>query len=153
MDYINEIIKYHGEVKNSLFISGFTIGSFLFAMKSFIVKTMKDEYYDQKSYQKLITDHISNGGKGGYYDSLQSFSTLLFWSITFAFIGGASHITLGYFPHIASAIICLSLSLISWVLVGISLHYVKRNWTLALNAAEKRAHDKASKKRQKKQKK
>lgn len=65
MDSVCEIVKYHQEFRTALFISGFTMGSFLFSMKSVIIKTMKEDYYDLSQYQDAVKQRRQKGQKIG----------------------------------------------------------------------------------------
>lgn len=139
MDDCNFLVEYHKEFRTALFISGFTIGSFLFSMKSVIVKTMKEEYYDLDEYQDAIRQRREVGQTIGYYTQLKNFSFLLTLSITMSFLSAFSQISLGYSENYLLVSACLVLAMISFILVGISLFLVTRNWSKALDMAESRA--------------
>lgn len=130
------IIDYYQEFRTALFISGFTLGAFLFSMKSVIMKTMKEDYYDKNEYQDNIKQRRSIGQNIGYYSQLKNFSKLLISAICVSFLSALSQITLGYIEVKAVIYFCLSLALLSWVLVGIAIYYVSINWGKALDMAE-----------------
>lgn len=67
------IVQYHTDIRTSLFVSGVTIGSFLFTMKSTIIKTLKDDIFDTDEYQKDLVQKIVHSKKAKapkYYGSL-----------------------------------------------------------------------------------
>ena len=142
MESCHFLIEYHQEFRSALFISGFTIGSFLFSMKSVIVKTMKEEYYDLEEYQDAINQRISVGQNIGYYTHLKNFSFLLTSSIIMSFLSALSQISLGYVESCFSIIACLTIAFVSFSLVAISIFLVAKNWSKALDMAESRAINK-----------
>lgn len=130
------IIDYYQEFRTALFVSGFTLGAFLFSMKSVIMKTMKEDYYDKNEYQDNIRQRRSIGQNIGYYSQLKNFSKLLISAICISFLSALSQITLGYIELRAVIYFCLLLAVISWVLVGIAIYFVSVNWAKALDMAE-----------------
>ena len=111
------VVQYHSDIRTSLFISGVTIGSFLFTMKSTIIKTLKDDIFDTEEYQKDLVQKIVHSKKGKapkYYGSLSKFSSVLFWAITLSFISSLSQITLGFIDNAIVRTGCLLIALISW---------------------------------------
>ena len=134
--------QYYQEVRTALFITGFTLGTFLFSMKSVIVKTMKDEYYDNDDYQETIRQRRKLGDNIGYYSNLKNFSSLLVWSIWFAFIGALSQITIGFIENIFAMSFAILIVIVSWILVGVSIYYVSKNWSMFLEFAENQTKDK-----------
>ncbi len=130
------IVDYYQEFRTALFISGFTLGAFLFSMKSVIMKTMKEDYYDRDEYQSNIKQRRSIGQNIGYYSQLKNFSKLLIAAICISFLSALSQITLGYIEIKAVIYFCLSLAVVSWLLVGVAIYYVSVNWAKALDMAE-----------------
>ena len=136
---MDEIVIYHSEFRTALFISGFTIGSFLFSMKTFILKTMKDDYYDNNDYQRKIRQRRKLGQEVGFYTPLKNFSKLLMSSIVLSFLSALSQISVGYSSDYRAVLFCLLIAVASWVLVGIAIYYVGVNWSKALDLAEETA--------------
>ena len=136
------IIDYYQEFRTALFISGFTLGAFLFSMKSVIMKTMKEDYYDREEYQDNIKQRRSIGQKIGYYSQLKNFSKLLISAICISFLSALSQITLGYIELKPVIYFCLSLAVVSWLLVGVAIYFVSVNWAKALDMAEEIAINK-----------
>ena len=138
---IADMITYHKEVRTALFISGFTIGSFLFSMKTFILKTMKDDYYDNEEYQRKIRQRRGLGQNVGFYSPLKNFSRLLMSSIVLSFLSAIAQISIGYSSDPRAIAFCLMLAFTSWILVALSIYYVGVNWSKALDLAEDKAKD------------
>jgi hypothetical protein len=138
-DLMSEIISYHQSIKSSLFISGFTLGSFLFSMKSVIIKTMKEEIYDQADYKNDVDTSNKLLKKTGYYDSLKNFSNLLFWAISLSFVSAIINITLGYFKTSWTTMLCIIVTLVAWVIIGRALYYFQSNWSKVFEYAENKA--------------
>lgn len=139
---LEEIMNYHREFRVALFISGFTIGSFLFSMKTFILKTMRDDFYDNEDYQDKVRQRRELGQNVGFYNPLKNLSKLLLLSITFSFFSALLQISIGYIENYKAVIFCLLVAIISWGLVGVAIYYVSANWSKALDLAEKRAIEK-----------
>ena len=137
--FLKGIVLYHEEFRVALFVSGFTIGSFLFSMKSVIVKTMKEEFYEQKEYQDNITQRIYHGQKIGYYTQLKNFSLLISLSIGVSILSAVFQVTIGYTSNPYLVMICLFSSFLSWVLVSLSVYWSSRNWSILLDNSEKKA--------------
>lgn len=133
------LLAYYQEFRTALFVTGFTMGTFLFSMKSVIMKTMKDEYYDLDEYQKPISKLRKLGVDSGYYDNLLNLSRLIVAAISICILGAILQITIGYIGTLWAAVVCLFVSAVSWVLVGISVYHVGENWKKAIQFSEQRA--------------
>jgi hypothetical protein len=138
MSLVQLIVEYHTKLIPSLFISGFTIGSFLFTLKSVIIKTMKDDVYDSDEYQEVICQRISLGEEIGFYDSLKRFSNLIMKAIYFSFLSASLQITIGFFENIYTTIICMFAAGISWFFLIKSVYIVQQNWQKAFQYSEDR---------------
>ena len=141
MDCSEEIVQYYVAYRTAMFMTSLTLGTFLFSMKSFIIKAMKDEVYDQAYYQmKIMSVRIQHRQYGrdipGYYDQLRNLSKLLAFSISCAFLSALLHATLGWFEHWIPAAICLGATLTSWSAVGWSVWIVSGNWLDLIEEAE-----------------
>jgi len=136
---LNDLVAYHKEFRTSLFVSGITIGSFLFSMKTFILKTMRDDFYDNQEYQSRVRERRGLGQMIGFYDPLKNLSRLLLASIVMSFISAISQISIGYLSCPLTVILCLLLALISWAFVASSIYFVSKNWSAALDLAETKA--------------
>ncbi|MFT4850451.1 MAG: hypothetical protein ACI83B_003008 [Sediminicola sp.] len=146
MSSIHPIVIYHQTFISALFISGFTIGSFLFSMKSVIIKTLKEDVYDNDEYQDKICQKIALGSKEGFYDSLQRFSDLLLKAIVFSFISAMFQITLGYVQHPVTSIICFLIAGFSWIYLARAIYHVQDNWRKSIEYSESMAKEKLAKK-------
>lgn len=138
-ELIDAIVQYHQSIKGSLFVTGFTLGSFLFSMKSVIVKTMKEEIYDQEDYQNDIDELDDIGVKSKYYGTLEKFSDLIFWAIALSFLSAITNITLGFFSNIWTASICLVSTFSAWFYIGKALYHFQSNWSKVFEYAENKA--------------
>ena len=134
-----QIVQYHTDIRTSLFVSGVTIGSFLFTMKSTIIKTLKDDIFDTEEYKKDLVQKIVHSKKAKapkYYGSLSKFSSVLFWAITLSFISSLLQITLGFIDNALVRISCLLVALISWTLLSYAVFLVRADWSLAITFQE-----------------
>lgn len=127
-----KIVTYHETFISALFVTGFTIGSFLFSMKAMIVKTLKEEVYDHDIYQDEVCQRIATGSDEGFYDNLSNFSSLLMKAIVWSFISAICQITLGAIGCWLSSIVCLLVAFISWMYLAFAINAVHNNWGAAL---------------------
>ncbi|MEP0357051.1 hypothetical protein [Paraglaciecola sp.] len=132
------VTKYHSAILQPLFISGFTISSFLFSMKATIITTLKKDVYDTDEHKKQIEQRIKHGVDITYYESLESFSNLLMKAIYLSFASSILNISLGFVSHWITALICLSATLFSWWFLLKAMIQVQSNWKTALKYAEKK---------------
>ncbi len=137
--FVDSVISYHEEIRGALFISGFTIGSFLLSMKTFIIKTMKEEFYDVDSYQESIFQRRKLGQKVDFYGPLKRFSNLLSIAILTSFFSSVSQITIGFSGDVSLVVFCLLLAFLSWVVLIIAIYYVSLNWKKSLELSENKA--------------
>jgi hypothetical protein len=105
-------------------------------MKSVIIKTLKEDVYDQDEYIKERCEDIAiNKSKDGFYGSLKRFTRLIYSAIATSFLSAISQFTIGFLNESWSSIICLVLALISWVLLGLAVYFVQSNWIKAIDFA------------------
>lgn len=130
------IFEYFESIRVALFLSGFTVGSFLFSMKSLIISTMKSSCYDSKRHKSAVRQRRKLGESIGYYSSLRNFSILLTASIAVSVFSGLAQITLGFLREEWAVYLCLGAALLSWILLAIVLGLVSSNWLKVLEYAE-----------------
>jgi hypothetical protein len=114
-------IEYYANIRVALFISGFTLGSFLFSMKSLIVSTMKSACYDSDRHKESVRQRRALGDPIGYYSSLRRFSILLTISIAVSILSSIVQITVGFVENELVVLFCLFSAIISWALLAIVL--------------------------------
>lgn len=151
-DFTQWVVCYHVDTRNALFISGFTLGTFLFSMKSVIIKTLKEEIYDKVEYHEDIDSLKSHKYEIAYYGSLTSFSNLLFHAIALSFASAISQFTLGFIEHWFTSILCLLIAVASWVVLGFALFQVRAKWNDVFTHAEVVAEKASQKRRSKREK-
>lgn len=134
-------VEYYSNIRVALFISGFTLGSFLFSMKSLIVSTMKSGCYDSDRHKESIRQRRILGDAIGYYSSLKRFSILLTISIAVSILSSIMQITIGFIEEGWVVFICLFAAISSWSLLGLVLWLVSENWLQVLEYAEADAEE------------
>ena len=140
------LIEYYREYRTALFITGFTLGAFLFSMKAVIMQAMKEGYYDREEYQNQIAELRELGENQEYYGNLKKFSNLLITAIWISFFSALLQITLGFFSdYIFVVILCFTPAIYSWILVGKAIIEVQRNWQSLLDLSEDIAAEKNDK--------
>ncbi len=141
------LIEYYPQVRSGLFISGFTVASFLFSMKSTIIKTLKDDIYEHEKFIDKSCESIAlDKSDDGFYGRLKKFSTLIYLSISLSFLSAISQFTVGFIAASWAYFICLLLAFISWVVLGYTLYLVHENWTTLLDFEEALKREKYEKK-------
>jgi predicted PurR-regulated permease PerM len=132
------LVCYHKELRQPLFVSGFTIASFLFSMKASIITTLKKDVYDTKEHQSQIAQRIKHGKNVTYYGSLESFSNLLMKAIYFSFASSILNITIGFASFWLTTLICFITTGFAWFYLLKAMLEVHRNWKSAFEYAERR---------------
>jgi len=135
------MVCYHKELRQPLFVSGFTIASFLFSMKASIITTLKKDVYDTKEHQSQIAQRIKHGKDISYYGSLESFSNLLMKAIYFSFASSILNITIGFASFWLTTLICLIATVFSWSYLLRAMLEVQENWKSAFKYAEERVKE------------
>ena len=141
-EFLCNLIAYHQKFMPALFATGFTVGSFLFSMKSVIVRTLKEDVYDHEIYQKKVCEKIAVNENIGFYDSLSNFSNLLVKAIVLSFVSALFQISFGFFETWWASIACLSIAILSWCYLGKAIYEVHANWQDALEYADLTAKEK-----------
>jgi hypothetical protein len=118
---------YDLKLQFSLFTALLTVGSFLLAMKAFILVRLRDDVYEHKGYRKRYLDQYNNQYAGNYYSGLVSLGHLLALSVISAFISSIAQVTFGFSPLHAVKVIAPSMAVGVLVLVFIDWIYIYRN--------------------------
>jgi hypothetical protein len=141
-EFLCNLILYHQKFMPALFATGFTIGSFLFSMKSVIVRTLKEDVYDHEIYQDKVCQKVALNEGVGFYDNLSNFSGLLMKAIVWSFSSAICQISFGFFETWWASIVCLSVAIISWCYLARAIFEVHANWQDALDYADQTAKKK-----------
>lgn len=141
-DFICNFTQYHQKFMPALFATGFTIGSFLFSMKSVIVRTLKEDVYDHEIYQDKVCEKVALNEGLGFYDNLSNFSSLLMKAIVWSFGSAICQISFGFFETWWASSICLIVAVLSWCYLGKAIFEVHSNWQDALSYADQTAKKK-----------
>lgn len=135
----SKIVEYHKLFMPALFATGFTIGSFLFSMKSVIIKTLKEDVYDNELYQEETCQRIADGETDSFYENLSNFSNLLMYAIISSFISAISQIAFGFLNVWWASSICLFIAIVSWMFLGMAIYRVHQNWQDSFRFADQKA--------------
>lgn len=112
---------YGSNLRSELFGGLISIGAFLFALKTFIIVTLKRELYDSKAYtdryrlSKQLDPSIQK------LTSLNNLRIYLSFTVMCSFASACAHITIGFICHWIAALACCGLSLLSLYLFARSL--------------------------------
>lgn len=122
---------YDTKLQLVFFTAFLTVGSFLLAMKAFILVRIKDDIYRHKEYKKRYLSQYNNEYKGNYYKGLIDLGNLLVVSVAVSFVTSIAQITIGFskiywFKLIAPSLVggMLVLVFLDWLYVYLNL----RDW-------------------------
>lgn len=87
---------YDTKLQLVFFTAFLTVGSFLLAMKAFILVRIKDDIYRHKEYKARYLSQCNNEYKGNYYKGLVDLGHLLVVSVAGSFVTSIAQITIGY---------------------------------------------------------
>jgi hypothetical protein len=135
-DCVQALITYHQLLLPALFATGFTVGSFLFSMKSTIIKTVREDVFDNEKYQLEVCQKIALGKNEGFYTKLQNFSSLLMKAITWSFLSAIFQVVLGAFKTGIASGLCFMVAIVSWVYLARAIYHVQNNMRIAIEYKE-----------------
>lgn len=130
--------NFYNFYKAAFFSASLTMGTFLFAMSTFIIQTMKKEVYDNPAYQEEVTARKKAGSKSTYYGPLNRLRWAIVISISISFIGAVAQLIAGAFPNKASILLGLFFLLASIGSMFLSLYLVSANISQMFKFAEKK---------------
>lgn len=118
---------YDQKLQFAFFTAFLTVGSFLLAMKAFILVRLRDDVYKHKEYRKRYLDQ--NGSKycGNYYKGLVDLGHLLVVSVISSFVASVAQVTLGFVSLYAVKLVAPALCVGVLVLVFIDWLFVYLN--------------------------
>jgi len=94
----NKFITLYNDKLQLVFFTAFlTVGSFLLAMKAFILVRLKDDIYSHGEYKKRYLRQYNNEYKGYYYKGLIELGHLLVVSVAGSFVTSIAQISVGFF--------------------------------------------------------
>lgn len=139
---MEDFLKNYNDIRVFLFLSGLSIGTFLLSMKSFILKTLKEEMYEKPSYQEHIRSLRLRKPEERYYGPLRKLSGFISKSIFLSVSSSFLNLSTVFFNNIWWLLIVMFITVISWFFLFIVLNKVDQNWNRVLNLAEGDAEEK-----------
>lgn len=118
---------YNLKLQLAFFTAFLTVGSFLMAMKSFILVRLKDDVYGHDRYRERYLAQNDYRYKGNYYEGLLDLGNLLSLSVFWAFVASMAQISLGFLNLIQAKITAISLGIGLLVIVLVDWWFVYRN--------------------------
>jgi hypothetical protein len=130
---------YVDNLRSNFFAGFLTLGTFLFAVKTFIVVKLKEDVFDTDFYRVRLKKmrSLSGGKKLAHYAPLKNLTGLLFYAALSSLVCAVLQATLGLIERPWCAVICILSAIIAVVLLFFSLVQVKRNLDLWLEELEK----------------
>lgn len=118
---------YDTKLQLVFFTAFITVGSFLLAMKAFILVRIKEDIYRHKEYKRRYLAQYNNEYKGDYYKGLVELGYLLVVSVVGSFATSIAQITFGFSKTYSIKLIAPSLVGGMLVLVFLDWLYVYLN--------------------------
>ena len=137
-----ELSEFYGEnLRNILFTGLLTIGTFIFAVKTFIVIKLKEDVFDTEYYRKRLRRNreLSPNKKFSHYGPLKNLTVILFYASTTSLTSAILQVTIGLIGSLWSTILCILFALVSITLLFISMIFVKMNLNVWLDDLEDQA--------------
>ncbi len=134
---------YAQTLRNSLFTGLLTIGTFLFAVKTFIVIKLKEDIFDTPFYRERVERHrrAKPSGNISQYGPLKRLTSVLYYASVVALFSAVLQLTVGLFEAAWSAVLCIVSALVSISLLFTAMFLVKRNLNIWLKELEKKAEN------------
>jgi hypothetical protein len=114
------LVEYYSRYSTELFGTSMTLGTFIFAMKSFMVQTIKRDVYDTKWYVRWADEH----GLVDRYVPLRRLSKLLIWTVSACFASALVNLVFGAFDHWSFAALGCGAAALMFALVAIAVYEV-----------------------------
>lgn len=118
---------YALNIRGNLFAGLISVGGFLMAGKTFILVTMKQNVFDDKSYRENFQKMVKLDPSLKVYGPLSELKNILYYSVLMTIISSVVQMTIGLIPHWSMAIISIFFATFSIILVIDSLNLIKRN--------------------------
>ncbi len=133
---------YAANLRNCLFTGLLTIGTFIFAVKTFIVIKLKEDVFDTEYYRQRRQKHqkLSPNKEISHYGPLKNLTAVLFYASVLSLTSAVLQVTVGLIGSMWSAIVCILFALASITLLFISMVLVKINLNVWLEDLEHRAN-------------
>lgn len=87
---------YDQKLQLACFTAFLTVGSFLLAMKAFILVRLREDVYKHPLYRARYLDQNSNAYAGNYYEGLADLGRLLVISVICSFVASVAQVSLGF---------------------------------------------------------
>lgn len=138
------LFTYFAENLRSNFFAGFlTIGTFLFAVKTFIIVKIKEDVFDKKFYIERVKKQqkLKPQKKIEHYTPLKRLTSVLFYAALTSLISATLQLTLGLIEQNWTAVVCTISAAIALIMLFISMFLVKTNIDIWLEDLEKQKRE------------
>lgn len=137
---VRDLLEFHEEFRTALFLSSLTLGTFLFAMKSLILQTVKREVYDNPYHQdKVASRSMKLGETPKYYAGLSRFSKLIISAISLSLLNAFVQVLSGFFVSFGFSLASLILTAICWSVFAWVLYQSSENISSIIDYAQNEA--------------
>ncbi len=130
---------YAENLRNILFTGLLTLGTFLFAVKTFIVVKLKEDVFDQAFYLERVRkmQKLSPGKNIQQYQPLRNLMTVLFYASLLSISSAVLQVTLGLVGALWTTVVCITAAAVSIALLFWAMILVKINLNVWLEELEK----------------
>lgn len=135
---------YSDNLRNNLFTGLLTMGTFLFAVKTFIVVKLKEDVFDTDFYHERVKRHRKHNPKKviPYFAPLRRLTNLLFYAAIGSLLSAILQLTLGLVSSGWAALLCVFSAVVAVALLIASMMMVKRNLDVWIEEVEKQNDNK-----------
>lgn len=112
---------YASNLRSPLFSGFLSLCGFLFALKTFILITMKKEVYDHPKYEEKIKQQRSAGINVTRYGSLNSFRFFLSLTVVVSLFTSVLQLSVGFIPHWIASLWCIAFAVYTLELLLVSI--------------------------------
>lgn len=123
----NFAATYGDKFRSSLFTGFLTAGSFLLALKTFILVRMDADVYNTPEYRKRFESAQKRGSKEELYAPLRRLGSYVFLAIIASFGTSLLQLTLGLWSNDLAAIVCVGAAFFTMGTLFVCLFAVRGN--------------------------
>lgn len=121
------VVFYSSNLRSELFGGLLTFAGFTFALKTFLIITLKKELYDHPNYVARYNERVETDSSLKLYGPLDRLRVFLSATVVVSLVSSLAQVTLGFFAIWYMSYVCIALAVISLFLVMGSISHMWSN--------------------------
>lgn len=122
-----KIYDLYPKIQSAMFSSFLAMGSFMLALITLFLISLKEKFFDSKEYEHIIElKKVISNTKYCKYTPLINISKLFILCIFICFLTSLTQITIGLFENLICRSLCFSIAISTILLILFSLYHVWR---------------------------